>query len=140
MAFNPVDGLLASGSEDKTVRLWHTGDGNEHRVLQGHSAPVWSVAFSIDGKLLASADDAGNIKVWDVAQHAEQTSFKTPGRVYSVAFTPDGKRLAAGGFASFAVPIGRTKLRRAVFQNGADADGSVFAGERALPRFASLRA
>jgi WD40 repeat protein len=42
---------LASGSDDMTVRLWDTTTGGLQQALEGHSGPVWSVAFSPDGRL-----------------------------------------------------------------------------------------
>ena len=50
VAFSPDGGRLASGSDDKTVRLWDVGTGQELSHLQGHTdVQVWSVAFSPDG-------------------------------------------------------------------------------------------
>ncbi len=61
VAFSPDGRTLASGSADRTVRLWDLAGRRSHepptpaRVLQGHADQVWSVAFSPDGKVLASA-------------------------------------------------------------------------------------
>jgi WD40 repeat protein len=46
--------LLASGSDDKTIKLWDVATGQEVRTLKGHTWEVTSVAFSPDGRLLAS--------------------------------------------------------------------------------------
>src|SRR4051812_17871424 len=46
--------ILASGSEDKTVKLWNLASGKCIRTLKGHTGCVNSVAFSEDGKMLAS--------------------------------------------------------------------------------------
>jgi WD40 repeat protein len=66
--------------------------------LHGHTDSVWSVAFSSDGKMLASGSADGTIRLWNVATHqplGEALSDHT-GDVYSVAFSPDGKVLAWG--------------------------------------------
>jgi len=66
-------------------------------TLQGHTNRVTSVAYSPDGKTLASASWDGTIKLWDVAAGKEKATFKGHRReVCSVAYSPDGKTLASG--------------------------------------------
>src|SRR5262249_33009376 len=74
VAFSPDGKALASGSEDRTVRLWDVATGKETASLMGHEGVVHSVAFSPDGKALASGGGkfkrgewpSGELKLWEV--------------------------------------------------------------------------
>ena len=59
--------LLASGSDDQTVRLWDPAAGALQHILNGHLGRVNSVAFSHDGSLLASGSDDQTVRLWDSA-------------------------------------------------------------------------
>ena len=65
VAFNHDGSVLASGSDDGTVRLWEVESGSEIRSLSGHSDYVNSVAFNHDGSVLASGSDDGTVRLWD---------------------------------------------------------------------------
>ena len=88
--------LLATASEDNTIRLWQMGSGQTNMTLEANSG-VNSVAFSPDGKLLASGSNDTLIRLWDIEtgkeQHVLQGHEYT---VFSVAFSPNGQVLASG--------------------------------------------
>ncbi len=66
--------------------------------LPSSSGPVWSVAFSPDGKVLATGDDDGTVRIWNTATHRQSGQPLSIGDpVESVAFSPDGTILATGG-------------------------------------------
>ncbi len=70
-------------------------------TLKGHTSVVVSVAFSPDGKTLASASYDGTLKLWDMATGKERATLgEYTGCVGCVAFSPDGKTLASGTIGS----------------------------------------
>ena len=87
------------GAEDLRGFEWHYWNrlGHSYQMsLEGHGNGVTSVAFSADGKRLASASLDGTAKVWDATSGQETLTLKGhTAFVYSVAFSPDGKRLAS---------------------------------------------
>ena len=66
IAFSPDGRMLASRSDDRTVRLWRVSNGALRRTLEGHTEPVWSVTFSPDGQTLASGSADKTVRLWRV--------------------------------------------------------------------------
>lgn len=98
VAFSPDGQLLASASEDKTVKLWDPSSHREVATLAGHTNYVSSIAFSPDSRLLASASEDQTVRVWDVGGRKLKEIIPLTGNpaVSSVAFSMDGKLLAVG--------------------------------------------
>ena len=97
VVFSPDSSVLASASEDGTVKFWDPRTGPLIRTLQRQTGPVHAVAFSPDGSRLASGGNDATVKLWDVATGQFTGTLQvTPAYVTSVAFSPDGSILAWG--------------------------------------------
>ncbi|KAL4732843.1 WD40-repeat-containing domain protein [Aspergillus similis] len=97
VAFSPDGQTVASGSDNKTIKLWNAATGEQRQTLKGHSAYVNAVAFSPDGQTVASGSDDKTIKLWNAATGEQrQTLEGHSARVNAVAFSPDGQTVASG--------------------------------------------
>lgn len=86
LAMSPDSKFMASGAEDKTVRIWDLASGTA-RVLRGHAETVWAVAFSPDGRSIASGSADDTIRVCDVSSERCKVLRGHTGNVRSVSFS-----------------------------------------------------
>jgi WD40 repeat protein len=86
-----------SGSDDDLVRIWDVETGVPQGDLGGHTDSVRSVAFSCDGRQLASGSDDRTVRVWNTETGTPQWILEGhTGSVSSVVLSRDGRRLASG--------------------------------------------
>jgi WD40 repeat protein len=92
------DGKRLAAAADETALVWDIESGRRLLTLKGHTARVYGIAFDPQGKLLATSDTEGVVKIWDAASGAEKRSIQAHGKGFSmVDFSPGGRRLASGG-------------------------------------------
>jgi WD40 repeat protein len=95
----PTDVILASGSADRTIKLWNCRTGQCLNTLQGHTSWVWSIAPHPAGEILASSSYDHIVKLWDLQTgQCLNTLMGHTSPVVSVAFSPDGQRLISSDF------------------------------------------
>ena len=99
VAISPHLPIVATGSEDTTIRLWNIDTGAEIGVLTGHQKSVDSIAFHPhQSGLLVSGDRSGQIKLWQVDRLAELISINSQqSKVNCLAISPDGRLMISGG-------------------------------------------
>ena len=101
VAWSPDGNCMASGSNDKTIKVWNTKTGQCQSTLTGHSRRVMSVSWNNDGSKLATGSYDNTVKIWAVGSAGTfecQSTLTVDSPVYSVAFSPDGTKLASGSY------------------------------------------
>jgi WD40 repeat protein/serine/threonine protein kinase len=104
------DGVwIASGGTDRTVRVWRAANRQDLAVLQGHTGDIGDLAFTTDGRGLASVSqfarldnieqEDSTVRLWEVGNHGAATILSGhESYVYPVAYSPDGQWIASGSW------------------------------------------
>jgi WD40 repeat protein len=103
LALSPDGSALAAGTFSGVVMLWNTGTGEKLFTLSGHTAQVLALAFSPDGKTLATATGWGDgvTKLWDLTANPPRITQQFKCRAKNgLTFLPDGKTLLIAGWGS----------------------------------------
>lgn len=144
------DGLkVASGSGDKTMKLWDAQSGKPLHTFSGHDQPVLSVDFSPDNKIVATGSADNTIRLWDIQSGQMVRKLDGHGEgIIKVIFSSDGRWLASSGQDRM-VKLWDVALGKMLWSlNGCTTvafspDGKMLAcapGERAYTSFVGLQA
>jgi hypothetical protein len=97
VVFSPGGDLIASGGTmDSTLRLWNAADGSLRLIFEGHAGPITSVAYSPDGRTVASGSADTTVRLWSVADgRLLHTLEGHSAAVTDVAYSPDRQTLAS---------------------------------------------
>jgi WD40 repeat protein len=96
VAFSPNGQIIASGSIDRTIKIWEPENGELIHTISGHCSDIYSVAISPDSQILASGSSDGEIRLWQLSTgELLGILIGHKGAITSVAFSPDGQSLAS---------------------------------------------
>jgi serine/threonine protein kinase len=114
LCFSPDGRLLADTIwRDGRVTVWNVKTGEKVGAWQAHGGTVNGVAFSGDGRALATVGGDGAVRLWDVATHRGLAELRHEGHTYQLAFSPDGATLATTGLANRLVKLWDVSFLRA---------------------------
>ena len=96
---------MASGSGDRTIKIWNTDNGNLIRTLTGHTSYVLSLAVLKNGYLASGSDDT-TIRIWN-SDHGNLIKTLTghTGQVRSLAVLLDGRLASGSGHPDYKIKI-----------------------------------
>jgi len=97
------------GDTEYAIRVWDTRTGKLHSVFSGHKQSIASIAFSPDGKTLASSSDDSTLKFWNITTQQELLNIRRlGGPVRGLMFSPQGDLLigrSLGALCFFHAPL-----------------------------------
>jgi hypothetical protein len=99
VALSPDGKNIATGGQDRSIRLWNADNGKEIARFTGHNDVVVALAFMPDGRTLVSGSHDRTVRLWEVSTGKERMQFTGhTNLVRSVAISADGRTVASAGY------------------------------------------
>src|SRR5688500_14742786 len=91
--FSLDEQMMATASEDNSVKIWSTVNGKLVQELKGHTKEVFKVYFYPDSKRILTASHDHTIRIWDLYSAKPLFEYSAPDGIHEVFLTRDGKRI-----------------------------------------------
>lgn len=96
VCFSPDGKLLATGAEDRRIRVWDIETRRIRNTFDGHDQDIYSLDFSKNGHVIASGSGDKTVRLWDINTNQQMMVLSIEDGVTTVAMSPDGRYVAAG--------------------------------------------
>jgi glucose repression regulatory protein TUP1 len=96
VCFSPDGNFLATGAEDKVIRVWDIKSRQIKTQFTGHEQDIYSLDYARNGLMIASGSGDRTVRLWDVRSGKQKMSLLIDDGVTTVAISPDNRFVAAG--------------------------------------------